>query len=108
MAQDFTEIKARNVGTSASTLLTANTNDCIIGLRVCNVATSSINVSVFITNGGSDYHLQKNTPIPVGGSLELIDSGSKIVIQNGDVVKAFADTASAVDCLVSFVDSIST
>ena len=43
-----------------------------------------------------------------GGSLELIDSGSKIVIQTGDVVKAYADTASAVDVLVSYVDSIST
>ena len=47
-------------------------------------------------------------PIPAGGSLELIDSGSKIVLQNGDVLKAFADTATAIDVLVSRVDSIST
>ena len=106
MAQDFTEIKARNVGTSASTLLTANTNDCIIGLRVCNVATSSINVSVFITNGGSDYHLQKNTPIPVGGSLE-VTGNSKINLQNGRVLKVQSDTASSVDGWGSYIDGIS-
>jgi hypothetical protein len=35
------------------------------------------------------------------------DSGSKIVIQTGDVVKAFSDTASAIDVLISFVDTIS-
>ena len=45
---------------------------------------------------------------PCSGSLELIDSGSKIVIQTGDKVKAYADTASAVDVLVSYVDTIST
>ena len=50
----------------------------------------------------------KDAPISVGGSLELIDSGSKIVMQNTDVLKAYADTASAVDVLVSYVDAIST
>ena len=98
MAQDFTEIKARNVGTSASTLLTANTNDCIIGLRVCNVATSAINISVFISSGGSDYYLQKNTPLPVGGSLEV--TVTKINLQNGSVLKVH-QTASSVDVWVA-------
>ena len=32
----------------------------------------------------------KDAPIPVGSSLELIDSGSKIVMQNTDVLKAYA------------------
>ena len=40
--------------------------------------------------------------------MELIDGGSKIVMQTGDILKAFADTASAVDVLTSIVDSIST
>tara|TARA_R100000353_G_scaffold165050_1_gene125990 strand:- start:452 stop:775 length:324 start_codon:yes stop_codon:yes gene_type:complete len=106
MAQDFTEIKARNVGTSAHTLLTANTNDCIIGFRVCNVATSAINVDVFVTNGGNDYHLQKNTPISVGGSLE-VTGNSKINLQNGSVLKIKSDTASSVDVWGSYIDAIS-
>tara|TARA_X000000950_G_scaffold218801_1_gene263448 strand:- start:88 stop:411 length:324 start_codon:yes stop_codon:yes gene_type:complete len=106
MAQDFTEIKARNVGTSATTLLTANTNDCIIGLRVCNVASSAINVTVFITNGGNDFHLQKNTPLAVGGSLE-VTGNSKINLQNGSVLKIQSDTASSVDVWGSYIDAIS-
>ena len=106
MAQDFTEIKARNVGTAASTLLTANTNDCIIGLRVCNVASSAINVSVFITSGGNDYYLQKDTPLPVGGSLE-VTGNSKINLQNGSVLKVQSDTASSVDVWGSYIDAIS-
>ena len=41
-------------------------------------------------------------------SLELIDGGSKVVLQSGDSVEALSDTASAVDCILSVVDSIST
>jgi hypothetical protein len=40
--------------------------------------------------------------------LELIDGGSKVVLQSGDSVEALSDTASAVDCILSVVDSIST
>lgn len=106
MAQDFTEIKARNVGTSATTLLTANTNDCIIGLRVCNVSSSSINISVYISTGGSDYYLQKNSPLPVGSSLE-VTGNSKINLQNGSVLKVLSDTASSADVWGSYIDGIS-
>ncbi len=80
----------------------------MISIRLVNKHTAEVTGSVVITSGGTTFNVIKDAPIPVGGSLELIDSGSKIVIQNGDVLKAYANTASAVDCLVSFVDSIST
>ena len=80
----------------------------LTGWRV-NKGTSAVTVTVTITDSGSTtYNVIKGAPIPVGGSLELIDGGSKIVMQTGDVLKAFADTASAVDVLTSIVDSIST
>ena len=41
-------------------------------------------------------------------NLANIKRYNKIVMQTGDVLKAFADTASAVDVLTSIVDSIST
>ena len=60
-------------------------------------------------NGGTSYYLIKDAPIPAGGSLELIDGGSKVVLQSGDSVEALAsDTASSIDCILSVVDSIST
>ena len=49
----------------------------------------------------------KNAPIPVGGSLELIDAGSKIVMANGDVLYAIASAANSVDAVTSVVDTIS-
>jgi hypothetical protein len=40
--------------------------------------------------------------------LELIDGGSKIVIESGDIVKAQSDTASSLSVWMSVVDAIST
>jgi len=48
MAQDFTRYKERNIGTSAVTLFTANSNDTIVGISVANVTGSAVNADVFI------------------------------------------------------------
>ncbi len=111
MAQDFERSYASSMSKSSgspTTLVTSNSDDALISIRLVNKHTASVNVSVIITSSSTDFNVIKDAPVPVGGSLELIDSGSKIVIQTGDVVKAYADTASAVDVLVSYVDSIST
>ena len=50
---------------------------------------------------------KKNAPIPAGGSLELIDGGSKVVIMSGDVLKARASKTGSVDVAISYIDSIS-
>ena len=44
----------------------------------------------------------------MGQSLELIDGGSKIVLQSGDKIMAVSDTATSLDTVVSYVDAIST
>jgi hypothetical protein len=111
MAQDFERNFASSISNSSgspTTLVTSNSDDAIVSIRCVNKHTASINVTVLVSSGGTDYFVIKDAPVSVGGSLELIDSGSKIVIQNGDVLKAYADTASAVDVLTSFVDAIST
>ena len=108
MAQDFENAKARNVGTSASTLLTANSDDAVIGIRIANVVTQTIQIDAYISSGGSDYHLAKGVSIPQGSSMEFIDGGAKVVLLSGDAVKVKSDTASSADCWMSYIDSIST
>ena len=54
MAQDFERDKARNVGTRASTLRTANSDDAIVGINVANTTTSQITIDVFIHDGSND------------------------------------------------------
>ena len=109
MAQDFERHINRNTGTSPVTVFTSDSDDTVVGIRCCNVHTSSsINVDVYIVNGGNNYYLNKTTRIPVGSALELIDGGSKIILQNGDALTVVSDTASSLDTVVSRIDAIST
>jgi hypothetical protein len=57
MAQDFRNNLQRNVGTSEVTLVTGGDYDAVIGIRCCNVVTSTILVDVFIENGGSSLDI---------------------------------------------------
>lgn len=108
MAQDFTRSIARQIGTSASTLRTADSNDTVIGIRLANTAATQILVDAYITSGGNDYYLIKDAPIPSGSSLELLDGGAKVVLVSGDALKVVSDTATSCDAWVSVIDTVST
>ena len=111
MAQNFRNYLARNTGTTPVDLLGgaigSSTYDCVISLRLANTKTSTISVDVYIKDT-NDYYLIKNVPIVSGGSLELMDGGSKVVLQSGQQLYAVSDTASSLDTVVSVVDQIST
>ena len=108
MAQNFRNDLQRNVGTSEVTLITGGDFDAVIGIRCCNVVTSTILVDVFIENSSNDHFLAKNVSVPPNSAIELIQGGAKIVLENGDVLKAKSNTASSLDIVTSFIDSIST
>mgnify|MGYP006241251915 FL=1 len=57
MAQDFERNIARNIGTSASTIFTADSDDAVVGINLANVTTNQIKASVFVTNSSADYYL---------------------------------------------------
>ena len=107
MAQDFERNIARNVGTSAVTLRTANSDDALIGINIANVTTTQILMDVFINDGSNDYYIVKDAPIPAGSALQVLDGGAKVVMQASDVLKVQSDTASSADVWVSVVDTIS-
>ena len=108
MAQDFERNIARNIGTSAVTLRTANSDDALVGINLANTTASQILVDVFINDGSNDYYLVKEAPVPTGSSLQVLDGGAKVVMQSSDILKIQSDTASSCDAWVSVVDSIST
>jgi len=107
MAQNFRNNLQRNVGTSEVTLITGGDFDAVIGIRCCNVTTSTILVDVFIDNGGDDHFLAKDVSVPPNSAIELIQGGAKIVLKNGDILKANSNTASSLDIVTSFIDDIS-
>ena len=111
MAQNFRRNIQRNIGTTAVDILPAasiNSFDAIIGIRLVNVSGDNITVTVKLVNSSTDYHIIKNVEILQGSSLELIDGGSKIVVQSGDKITAISNGPSSLDCIVSYIDEIST
>ena len=107
MAQDFTRhaVQATN---SAVTIFTSNSNDAVIGIRVANILTTAITVSVWISVGGSaTRYIVKDLSIPPASSAELIQGGSKFVMQSSDVLKVIASASSGAHVYVSVVDAIS-
>ena len=112
MAQNFRNCLTRNTGTSPVDILPealVDSYDAVVGVRLVNVhASSSISVDVYIVRSATNYYLIKSSPIPVGGSLELIDGGAKFVLHDNDKIVAVSDTASSLDAIVSYVDAIST
>ena len=107
MAQDFRNTLNRVIGTGDTTILTAGNYDAVIGIRCCNVLTTTIKVDVKIAKGGADYFLAKGVVIPPNSAIELIQGGAKIVLASGDVLEAVSDTASSLDVVLSYIDTIS-
>ena len=109
MAQNFRRYIARNVGTSAVTLHTADSYDTNIGIALANTTNAQVFVDVYINDvdSSNDVYLIKNAPIQAGSTLQLIDGGAKYVVKSGDDLKVVSDTNSSVDCWVSVVDDIS-
>ena len=108
MAQNFRRYTSNAVGTGPATIYTANSYDTIIGISVSNILGTAINVDVYINDSANDIYLVKTAPIPSGGSLQILDGGAKVVVQNNDAIKVVSDTASSADVWVSMVDAIST
>ena len=112
MAQDFRRVLQDDLPSSHddtnSLLWTGGNYDAVIGIRCANITANTVTVDIYIrTNTPTDYYLAKGASIPPGGSLELIQGGSKFVMASGDVLYGISDTANAVDVVVSVVDTIS-
>ena len=106
MAQDFRNTLNSATGTGAATLLNAGDYDAVIGIRCCNILTSTIEVDVYIINSGNKY-LAKGVVIPPNSAIELIQGGAKIVLKLGDVLTAVSNTASSCDIVTSYISQIS-
>ena len=109
MANTFKNALARNVGTSAVSVYTAPSakNSICIELDVCNTTASGVTCDVYITKNTDslNYYLIKSTPVPVGGSLQVI-AGQKIVLTNGDILKVVSSAASSLDVVGAILEDV--
>jgi len=109
----FTAGDISNNPASPDTVYTCATNvtSIVIGCLVCNKLSSEVTVSVYIDTAISDNSfLVKDLVIPANTSTELV-LGKVIMTHNnvnGDVLKAYSNTASAVDVTVSVLEDVNT
>ena len=101
-----TSYVAKDVGTSASTLVTVAgaTTAAITSLVVANTTASSITTDVYFTRSAVDYYLVKTATVPVGGSLEVMQ-GNRMVLIAADVLKVATNVASSADVVVSVLNA---
>ena len=109
MAQDF-ESTGVLVTNSETAILTSNSDDAVVGLRLANILTTAITMDVYIdlAGGGTNYYLCKNLSIQPASSVELVQGGAKIVLNTTDVVYGLCGTANGCHVWISYVDAIST
>ena len=94
------------VSNTTTNVLSAGGSATIILLSVLisNKTGTSANCDVYlVTNTGDDVYLIANAPVPSGSSLEII-SGSKIIMESSDILRARSDTATALDISVSYLE----
>ena len=112
MAQDFTKEYKSQVTNAAHTLRTANSNDALIGIRLTNITASALTVDVWIDvaaagTTASVVYIADDLQIPPKSSVELIQGGAKIVMQNTDLLRIQSSAVTSVAAYVSVVDAIS-
>ena len=107
MANTFKNALAKDVGTTAVSVYAAPSGkkSIAIELDVCNTTSSGVTVDAYITSGGVNYYIVKTTPVPVGGSLQVI-SGQKIVLSDGDTLKVVSNTASSIDVVSAILEDV--
>jgi hypothetical protein len=107
MANTFKNALAKDVGTTAVSVYTAPSSkkSIAIELDVCNTTSSGVTVDAYITSGGVNYYIVKTTPVPVGGSLQII-AGQKIVLSNGDILKVVSNTAASIDVVAAILEDV--
>jgi len=94
------------VSNTTTNVLSAGGSATIILLSVLisNKTGTSANADVYlVTNTGDDVYLIRNAPVPSGSSLEII-SGSKLIMESSDILRARSDTATALDISVSYLE----
>jgi hypothetical protein len=111
MANTFKQATKSSLVTDAisstnTNILTTGGSSTLILLStlVANKTSSSVNIDLYIVpNSGDAVYLLKDVPVPAGSSLEFI-SGSKIILESSDVLRARCNTGSAADITVSYLD----
>lgn len=102
-----TSYVAKNIGTSATNIVTAIASGtvAISSCIVSNTSTAPITTSVYLTRSSVNHYLVYQATVPVGGSLEVIQ-GNRVVMITGDALYIQNSAASSGDAVVSALTAV--
>jgi hypothetical protein len=88
---------------AGSTIYTVGTGETltIVGIRAANNDNSANHTFHLDVNGFLITGIE--TPLPVGSALEASE-GTKVVVEEGDVITAYSDADNVVDLTLSFLE----
>lgn len=106
MASVFTSYVAKDIGTSASTLVTvaAATQTTVVGLSVSNTTAADITVDVYLTRSAVNYYVIKGATVPVGSTFILSGGDQKIILIAADQLKVVSSAATSADAILSVLE----
>ena len=108
MATSLKNYITPNVGITGNTVYnptTTNIQSTMIGLVLCNTSQYPVTANVTLASGANTVYIVKNMTIPVGNSLDIINSG-KIILNQGNFVNVSSSLVSSLDVTVSAVEVV--
>lgn len=103
----FNRFSQADLPTSLTTVYTApaSTTTSVTLLTLANKSASSLTVDVKVVRSGGtpSLFLVKGAPVPVGGTLDVIDN-KPVVLNTGDFIQALASLATSVDVVGSVME----
>ena len=114
MATTFINYTAQDIGTTTYHMIDGNATtsnptglsgldsgkaQIMVGCMVANIKTTSVEATVSIRNGATVTRLVKSVSIAAGDAIEVVQG--KVVMQAGDEIEVSANSATALDCVVS-------
>lgn len=108
---EFNKSKPALLGASLSAILTAGTDWTgggsnkiqLVGVHLCNNDTVERKVQLVYTRSGTDYFLFADKTIPANDSIFLT---THLILDNGDILKAKADSANKVYLVISGIADV--
>lgn len=80
------------------------TSTVVVGLTISNTTQFLTFINVKISNADGDtVFLVKGAPVPQGSSIEIMN-GNKIVLETGDGIVVYSNSANSVDTIVSVME----
>lgn len=102
----FKSYGTASVGTSEVAIYTPSQKSIVIGLAISNIYGSVMPITIKLyKSAGAIVSITKSRRVESGTYVDLM-AGNKLVIENGDILKAFAGDSAAFDVTVSALEGV--